>query len=739
MNEDNQKIGPQLEPWRLYVVYGAVVLLFLFYAYRLFDLQVLQGPGFLAVAEENRTTRISDPTQRGIITDRNGVVLARNAASYNVTVTPAYLPEVLPLTYQMPIAGSIQEIYRELSVLLNIPVSAGSVEVTDETGETYREIPEEKIQLFKPCETDLGIKEIVYIQDTTSPYDPVRIKCNIDANLARRIREMAVDMPGVNIEVESVRDYPTGELTAEIIGFTGPVPANQPEIGFMLEDYYREKGFVPNRDKVGYAGVENSLQDLLGGRNGERYVEVDVAGRELKNITEPVKPVPGNNVRLTIDVRLQMAARDALLHEMRTWNNWYGEGRPEKHMRSGVVVAMNPKTGEILAMVSYPSYENNRFARQISEYYYQQLTEDPADPLLNKAISAEYPPGSVFKLPTAIGALNERVVPPEKKLLDPGSIFLEERALPNSPVTKEREYVCWARDQGGHGELDWLHGVAQSCDVYFYKIGGGYKDEVEDGGLGIWRLGEYSRALGYGDPTGIELPGELDGLIPDPDWKRINQGESWTTGDTYIASMGQGLILSTPLQVVVSASILGNDGKYMRPTLVREVLDAEGNVIKPFEPDLRWDITVDPVIHEYDEYSIQTGKTKIVEPWVVEMAQQSMRLVVTEGTAKDVAEVQALDDAGAPSGGKTGTAEYCDDSIPPEQKLTRCTPGNWPAHAWYFGYAPYDNPEIAVVAFVYNGDEGARLAAPVVGKVIETYFELKAIDAAKGLPQQNMP
>ncbi len=704
-----QQSETTLDRWRLFVVYGVVVLVFLFYTFRLFNLQILDGITYLEQAEENSTTRISDTTQRGVIYDRNGIVLARNIASYNVTITPAYLPGTLPFFYNDPtdpVPGPIQEVYRRLSQLTGVPVSAGAVN---------GELTEEAVRLFKPCETDLGIKEIVYIQDTTAPYDPVRIICNIDPEQAMRIRERSADLPGVNIEVEPVRDYPTGELTAEIIGFLGPVPANQP--GLLLENYYREKGFIPGRDKVGYAGVELSLQDILGGQNGERYVEVDVAGRELRNLQEPVDPVPGNNVRLTIDTRLQSAARQALIGEINFWNVYFNR----IYASSGVVVAMNPKTGEILAMVSYPNYENNRFARIIPGYYYNQLEQDPTKPLLNKAISGEYPPGSVFKMPTAIGALNERVVAPEYEVDDPGKIIIEEKALPNA-IGRPREYVCY--DENGHGQVNWLRGVMLSCDVYFYKIGGGYRDQVEGNGLGIWRLGEYSRALGYGNLTGIELPGEQDGLIPDPDWKRINQGESWTTGDTYIASMGQGLILSTPLQVLVSASILANDGKYMRPTIIREVLDSEGNVIKPFEPELKWDITVDPVINVYDENSILTGEKKTVEPWVVEMAKQAMRLVVTDGTAKRPFATSEIETAG-----KTGTAEYCDDIALAQN---RCQPGSWPTHSWYFGYAPYDNPEIAVVAFVYNGGEGASVAAPIVRSVIESYFELKAIDSETG-------
>lgn len=715
---DVQKNTGGLNPARMWIVYLLVLAVFSYYAFRLFSYQVLNGASYLSEADENRTTRVIDTTQRGIIYDRNGIVLARNAASYNVVVTPAYLPETLPFLYEEDVPGTVQDVYRRLSSLTGVPVTAGTV-----IEDGIMTLSEESIVLFKPCETELGIKEIVYIQDSTAPYDSVRIACDISADLAMQIREQQADLPGVTIEIEQVREYPTGELTAEIIGFLGPIPANQP--GLNLEDYYREKGFVPNRDKVGYAGVELSLQDLLGGRNGERMVEIDVAGQELRNLTEPIKAVPGNNVRLTIDVRLQTIAREALKYEINYWNTYLNRIQST----SGVVVAMNPKTGEVLAMVSYPSYENNRFSRGISAYYYEQLTADAAKPLLNKAISGEYPPGSVFKMPTAIGALNERVVAPDYIITDPGHILIEDKSMTNT-AGRMREFVCW--DRAGHGEVDWLRGVMLSCDVYFYKIGGGYQDEVPNGGLGIWRLGEYSRALGYGAESGIELSGEQPGLIPNPDWKRINQGESWTTGDTYIASMGQGLILSTPLQVLLSASILANDGKFMQPTLIREVLDSEGNVIKPFEPALKWDITKDPVINVYDENSIQTGEKKIVEPWVVQMAKQGMRLVVTEGTAvRPMQEELQLEQRGMLTAGKTGTAEYCDNIA---QEQNRCRFGNWPAHSWYFGYAPYDNPEIAVVAFVYNGGEGASVAAPVVGKVIEAYYNLKAIDSETGAP-----
>jgi penicillin-binding protein 2 len=689
VNEEH-RIHQNFQGWRLTLVMGIAAVVLLYYAANLFNLQIIKGADYVARADENRITDINIPTQRGVIYDRNGFVLARNVASFNVVITPALLPVD---------EGAIQNIYRELSPLLGVPVSTG--EMTDEDA-----------LLFKPCDNELGISQIVFIQDTNAPYNGVSIGCDVSQEIAMRVREKASDWPGVSVEVESVRDYPTGELTSEIIGFLGPIPAT-------LEEEYRELNFVPNRDKVGYAGIEFSMQEELGGANGLRVVEVDVAGQELRDLETPLDPVAGNNLELTIDTRLQSLAKNVVKKELAGWNAYLGEER----MGVAVAIAMNPKTGEILSLVSYPSYENNRMARVIPAYYYEQLTRDQKRPLFNHAISAEHPPGSVYKLAAWVGAMNENVLSPQKTLLCPetGQITITQKFTPNDPGTP-REYVCW--EDTGHGLVDAVHALAYSCDVWFYKVSGGYEDEVPNG-LGIWLMADYSRALGYGEITGIELPGESNGLVPDPTWKRINVGENWSTGDTYIASMGQGYVLSTPLQVLTSFAILANDGKYMRPTLIHQILDSENNIIEPFEPEQVWDITKDPMINVYDEDLFPTGEMKVVEPWVIELAQEGMRLVVTKTDTPSGTASREFAGMSIPSAGKTGTAEYC-DNVAQEKGL--CKPGAWPTHAWYAGYAPYDDPEIAVVAFVYNGGEGASVAAPIVRQIMEGYFELKAID-----------
>jgi penicillin-binding protein 2 len=679
------------ESWRLFVVMGLVGGVFLFYMYRLFSLQVINGQSFVDQADENRIKNVSEITQRGIITDRNGFVLARNEPSYNVTITPALLP-----TDQ----GAVENIYRDLSKLIDIPVNHGKID-------------DESVKAFKYCDTDFGITQIVYIGDSNAPYTPIQVKCNIDEKTALVIQAKESDWPGVGIEILPVREYPTGSLTSEIIGFLGPISASR-------EEMMKEKGFVPGRDKEGYAGVEASLNDTLMGLNGKRTIEVDVAGKEIRNLKEPIDAVPGKNVKLTIDVRLQNAAKTAMISEINFWNTYLNKIKSS----NGVTIAINPKTGEILALVSYPTYENNRMARFIPAYYYNQISNDPNRPLFNHAISAEHPPGSVFKMATAIGALNEGVIDPNKELEDKGKITIVQKFTENETGTP-RDFVCY--DRNGHGMVNFLRGVALSCDVYFYKIGGGFQNEVPQG-LGIWRIGEYAKALGYGSLSGIELPGEAEGLIPDPTWKRINIGENWSTGDTYIGTIGQGYVLSTPLQVLESAATIANDGKLMQPTVVREITDSAGNVVTPFSPKLRWDITKDPKIRVFDENNLPTGEMKTVAPWTIKLAQEGMKEAVINGTAtKEFAGDEALKVAG-----KTGTAEYC-DNIAQAQNL--CQPGNWPTHAWFMSYAPYDDPEIAVMAFVYNGGEGASVAAPIARKIIDAYFELKAIDTAANLQQ----
>jgi penicillin-binding protein 2 len=693
---------------RLRATYILIASVLFVFVVRLISLQIVQGPDFQAQADDNRLLDVSIPAPRGVIYDRNGFQLVRNIPSFQVMVTPALLPDS---------QAEIDAIYARLADLTHVPL--------DQEGPPAA-----------PCVPGRGIIQLVEEGLTNRPYNAWPLACDIDERTARILREEAIDLPGISVIAVPVRDYTTGALTAAVIGYLGPIPA-------VLADYYEGLGFVAQRDKVGYAGIEvgynGAYQDILAGLNGQKQIEHDVAGQQIRELGTYVQPQPGNSLQLTIDTRLQNAAETALRNRIEFINRFSGEERSPL----GVVIAMNPQNGEILAMVSWPPYENNRFARFIPQDYYQQLEQATrSSPLTNHAISSEFPPGSSFKLVTATGALQEGVVTADEILIDTGKITIENKYFPTDPG-KAKDFVCWKED--GHGEVDFVHGIAWSCNVYFYKIGGGYEPEVDGDGLGIDGLNLYAPALGYGAQLGIDLPGEQDGLIPNPDWKRINLGENWSTGDTYNSVVGQGFVAATPLQVLTSVSTIANGGRVMWPHIVREILDGEGNIIGRYEPCVLWDLT-DGVITPTDEIGddcptlppelkaliqdsrLDKGITTPdveVDSEVLRQVQRGMRLVVedVDGTAYEYAQLETISSAG-----KTGTGEFC-DQIVFQQGL--CIPGEWPTHSWYTAYAPFDNPEIVVVAFVYYGGEGAVTAGPIVRQVLEAYFEIKSIDVAR--------
>ncbi|MGB2894922.1 MAG: penicillin-binding protein 2 [Anaerolineales bacterium] len=689
---------------RLRMTYLIIFVILLIFIGRLFSLQVIQGESYRLIADENRFDEVSIPAQRGVIYDRNGFQLVRNIPEYRVMVTPALLPD----------SNAEKElIYRRISNLTGVPLDQEGLAAA-------------------PCVPGRGVLQLVNEGLTNRPYDAWPIACDVDESIARILREEQIDLPGVSVIAAPVRDYTTGKLTAATIGYLGPIPAS-------LADYYENLGFLKERDKIGYAGIEigyfGMSQEILAGQNGLKLVERDVAGQHLREVGIYTQPIPGNNMRLTLDTRLQAAAETALRNRMDFINRYSGEERTPL----GVVIAMNPQSGEILAMVSLPTYENNRFARFIPQDYYQQLEDDSrGSPLTNHAIASEFPPGSTFKMVTAIGALNEEVITADRTLFDPGKITIENKYFPQDPG-KAKDFVCWNRE--GHGDVDFLHGIAWSCNVYFYKIGGGYPGEIEDGGLGVTGINKYAPALGYGAPLGIDLPGEEDGLIPDEDWKRINLGENWSTGDTYNTVVGQGFVAATPLQVLTSIATLANGGRVMWPHIVQEILDGEGNIIQRYEPCVLWDLgdgvltpleeigancpTMPAELRELVQNSRSESPDVLVDPAVIELVQAGMHLVVTDpdGTAHGRADLETISSAG-----KTGTGEFCDQVVF-QQGL--CKPGEWPTHSWYAAYAPFENPEIAVIAFVYYGGEGAITSGPIVKQVLDAYFEIKSIDAAR--------
>lgn len=757
--------------WRLTFFQAVIFAVFLIFSIRLYELQVIQFEVNDADANENRLSALPIAASRGAIRDRYDVRLAFNVPAYNVTIVPAELPGVQEENLR---------IFNRLSALIDVPPTR---EIALQSGRVIR-----------------SIEELVAEGEGIAPFRPVIIVQDVPLRVAMQILEERIYMPGVDIEPVGVREYPTGDLTAHIVGYMGPIPEEEAE-------ELREQGYNPAFDRIGYEGIERFLEARLGGTRGSRLREVDVAGEVLGVISE-TPPIPGQSVRLTIDVELQQAAQDSMIKWLSIRNlppDVRAQEYPEVQMSynrglstQGVVIAMNPMTGEILTMVSVPTYDNTRFARAIDGQYYLDIAADPSRPLVNNAIKGLYPPGSVWKLITAAGVIEEDVVAPETQLRDDGAIVIENRYAPNDPAASQT-FVCWL-DQG-HGLVNFVQSIAWSCDVYFYQVGGGNTNispqVLREGGLGITDLFRYATATGIGSELGVELPFENSGRMPDPDWKRRNYGENWSTGDTYNAAFGQGYVTVTPLQLINQVAAFINNGTLYQPTIIHDFLDEEGNVLTPFEPKvlrtlnlaavpsnepltlllledmlmkgptslacicepdspyydpLRCDpagyrntvnVSKDPFIEELREYKVHIPlnyafngsvcqpirfpnaanpyRPPFLSDTSLELVRQGMRAATTidGGTARSAVMPDFADISVA---GKTGTAEYCDDIAQP---LGYCVPGQWPAHAWYVGYAPYENPEIVVIAFVYNGGEGSQVALPVVRETMAAYFRLK--------------
>jgi penicillin-binding protein 2 len=751
--------------WRLNFFQGVIIGVFCLFSLRLYQLQVIEYDIHSADSDGNRFKALPIASSRGAIRDRYDVRLAYNVPAYNVTIVPAELP----IDDQQAL-----DIFNRLSALTGVPPTRA---IADASGN--RNVR--------------SIEELVAEGEGIAPFRPVTIATDVPVRVMMQILEEQNLMPGVGVETVGVREYPTGANTAHVVGYMGPIGEEEAES--LLE-----QGYNPAFDRIGYEGIERFLENRLGGSRGSVLREVDVAG-EVINVISQIDPEAGESVRLTLDSDLQQVAEGALTR----WID-FRNANPTLLARGlstqGVVIVMNPNTGEVLALVSLPTYDNQRFARNIDVEYYLDIAADPARPLVNNSIKGLYPPGSVWKLIVSAGVEEEQIVNPETQLRDDGVLLLENRYAPNDASASQR-FVCWLRN--GHGAVSHIQAIAWSCDVFYYQVGGGNPNlspqVLRSGGLGVDGLFRYATASGIGSELGIELPFENSGRMPDPDWKRRNIGENWSTGDTYNAAFGQGFVTVTPLQLINQTAAIINNGTLYQPTLIREFLDEEGNVIEPFQPQVlrtmnletiapnetitlllledmlmkgptslscicedtspyydpnrcdpdgyrnSVDVNPDIAVEDLREYQVhipinytfngavcqplrfRSASNPYIPPFTstrsLELVRDGMLAATTvEGGTARAAQLETIVTAG-----KTGTAEYCDDIARP---LGYCVPGQWPAHAWYVGYAPYDNPEIVVVAFIYNGGEGSRVALPVVREVMEGYFNLQEQRARGG-------
>jgi penicillin-binding protein 2 len=688
-----------------------MVLAFFLLVGRLYQLQIVQGPTFRSQADANRFRFVELPAPRGVIYDRNGAILARNQPSFAISVVPADLPADDIETDVNERTQAIEELLRILHADTDTDVALGvastmfrrlgradftraaesvGVKLTFTTvlvpvysaQEEGGEVPE--VQTVIP---DLSVplplnglaavvQRAVELGSLGSSFEPITILDLVKRGDAFRVAEEIYKLPGVQVVQEPVRQYPYGQQVSHVLGFMGPIPA-------LAAQDYAARGYTNPNEQVGLNGVEYTYQDELRGQPGSKFIEVDIVGREMRTVGKVIEPQPGLNLRLTVDMRLQQIMYDAL-----------SKAADEANAPNAVTIAMNPQTGEILGMVSLPSFDNNIFSEGIGEDYVA-LEQDERRPLINYAIGGLYPPGSTFKMVSATAGLAEGIISPSTVIEDNGPLYLPNRFFPDDP-SQAQKFVSWNHKLGiNHGRLRVRDALALSNDIFFYWVGGGYPDVFE--GLGDERLAKWAELFGFGSPVGIDLPGEVAFPVPDDQWKRINLAESWVTGDSYNMAIGQGYLLGTPLQVLVSTAAVANGGKVMRPQIVRQIVDAEGGLQRDLTPEVIRQLPIDPGLLEY------------------------VRLGMWDAVNQDYGTAPNARVAGVDVAGKTGTAEFC-EWIPEEQDCRRDREGNLPFHAWFTAFAPYDNPEIAIVVFVYDGGEGSTIAAPVAQEVLQAYF-----------------
>jgi penicillin-binding protein 2 len=477
------------------------------------------------------------------------------------------------------------------------------------------------------------------LTETRARSQPLLLRKDLDHAMMVAVEERRLDLPGINLRIRPVRAYPIAGMAANLLGYVSEI--NQAQL--QREEY---SDFRPG-ESLGQSGVERRYDAFIRGVDGGEQVEVDARGRALRVVSRN-DPRSGSNVFLTIDRQIQEAAEAAMAG------------------KKGAVVAMNPTTGEILAMVSRPSFDPNMFAQRISGEDWQRIATDSTHPLQNRAFQAQYPPGSIFKLIVAIAGLESGAITPETRYSDPGYFMLG-----------NHKFDDWKK--GGHGSLDLRGAIVNSCNVYFYQAGLR---------TGIDEIVRVSRDFGLGEPPGLGLGDEAKGSLPNPHAKGRGQGP-WTAGNTVVSSIGQGLVVTSPMQLLAMVSAIANGGTVYRPWVVKKVVSLAGDVVEQYEPE---------VMRRVD-----------VKPETLAFIRQAMLGVVNEGTGA------RSKIPGVPIGGKTGTAQVVkkgDEKRNPDVK----------DHAWFVSFAPVDNPKIAVVVLVENGGFGGLVAAPVAKAVYEAAF-----------------
>jgi penicillin-binding protein 2 len=583
---------------RLTILRVGLLLVVALVGLRLWHLQIREGPYYRDLSENNRTRLVLLEPARGLIYDRHGVLLANNVPSFSLYVT---LEDV----------KDREALIQKLSDLLGLDPALIRKKLV---GKGSRLLPRK-------------IKDRMTLRDATV------------------IESHRLDLPGVMVQVESQRNYPGGVTAAHLLGYVGEISADQLEKPEFADLH---QGSV-----VGQYGVEKSYDRHVRGQAGQKSVEVDALGHEKKTAVVE-KPEAGNDLYLTIDVRLQKVAEDLLGEE------------------SGAIVALDPTNGDILAMASRPAFDPNVLSRELTPKQWVEIVQDEGRPLNNRASQGQYPPGSTFKIPMAVAALETNTMSPSSTVYCNGGYQFGKRL-----------YHDWKA--GGHGAVDLHRALVHSCDVYFYTVGQR---------MGIDVMADFGKDLGLGQGTGVELPSERSGIMPSSAWKQKAKNEPWLPGETISAAIGQGYVTVTPLQMASLIGTVANDGVSYRPRLVQAVMDRTTGNLQELP-------------------AVPRGKVK-AKPETFRLIKEALADVVKVGTATRAKSSLVT------IGGKTGTAQVAALRTGPENEI----PKKLRDHAWFVAFAPVESPKIAVAVLAEHMGHGGSAAAPLAKEVIETYIKL---------------
>jgi penicillin-binding protein 2 len=602
---------------RAYLTAQFIIICFLVILCRLWYLQVYKGDTFHTYSLKNRLREELVRAPRGMIYDRNDELLVDNAPRFDAAITRQYLKNK-------------KQTLEKLSKVLNINVSR--------------------------------IQKLIKRKSFEAKYRPITIKKNITREEVAIIEVNAQDLPGVSVETLISRKYRDKDSGAHLLGYISEITRSQLPKLSKRDDMAYHLG-----DFIGQFGLEERMDNQLRGDNGLEYVEVDAGGRKRKYINtdnlfagiENQPSRPGNNLKLTIDRDMQNAGRAAL------------EGK------AGSVVAIDIKTGEVLAMVSTPSFLPSEFSKGLTSKYWKSLVNNTKNPLRDRSIQEHYSPGSTFKPFTAIAALEEGVINPDTKIRCHGTLQLGNRT-----------YHSWKRY--GKEKVDVVGAIRQSCNIFFWSVTKNMDIDV---------LAKYARLFGLGSKSEINLPREVSGLIPSNEWKQKKYGKPWQQGETLSCAIGQSFILTSPLQLAVAYAAIANEGKVLKPYVVKEIFSNAGKVIKTFSPQV------------LSEFKLKPSTWKSVKRGLYEVANNP------KGTA------WYRKGFGNNMAGKTGTTQVVNSSK--DTLYAKCEDKDYEKrhHGLFVAFAPYDDPKIAVASIVEHGCHGSSAAAPIVEKVINTYMK----------------